>query len=133
MKNRRELLKALSVAGVAGAVETWKKPAVESVTLPVHAMISIPCIVTITDSGGPNFNTVYNVEIPPDVYNGIVDPNMGPSSSGLDWAGSQLFYYGNAPDYERYLIFFAPNTFGDGEVTNVGEGCPDIFTPFVPG
>ena len=38
MKKRRDLLKLLSVAGAAGAVEVWKKPVVESVLLPAHAI-----------------------------------------------------------------------------------------------
>jgi len=43
MTKKRELLKVLSVASVAGAV--WKKPAVNSVLLPVHAETSCGTIV----------------------------------------------------------------------------------------
>ena len=38
MTKRRELLKVVSVAGAAGAV--WKKPVVDSVVLPAHAVAS---------------------------------------------------------------------------------------------
>ena len=37
MTKRRELLKLLSVAGAAGAAETWKTPVVSTVVLPAHA------------------------------------------------------------------------------------------------
>ena len=43
MTKKRELLKALSVASVAGTV--WKKPSVNSVLLPVHAATSCGTIV----------------------------------------------------------------------------------------
>ena len=46
MKDRRELLKVLGVAGAAGAV--WKKPVVDAVILPTHAATS--CIPTCSPS-----------------------------------------------------------------------------------
>ncbi len=49
MKNRRNLVKVLSIGGTLGAVEVWKKPMVESVLLPVHAQTS--CVTTNVCSG----------------------------------------------------------------------------------
>ena len=48
MKNRRNLLKVLSVAGATGAVEVWKKPVVNAVTLPAHAGTTINASVFLT-------------------------------------------------------------------------------------
>ena len=39
MSKRRDLLKAVTLAGAAGAI--WKKPVVDSVVLPAHAGFSI--------------------------------------------------------------------------------------------
>ena len=40
MSKRRDLLKALSVAGAAGAVDTWKTPVVDGLSLPAHAKMT---------------------------------------------------------------------------------------------
>ena len=40
MKDRRKLLKALSITGAVAAVESWKKPLINAVVLPAHAQTS---------------------------------------------------------------------------------------------
>ena len=76
MSKRRALLRALSIAGGAAAVETWKKPVVGSVILPAHAQTSLCTLIavnglTITGthcscgSTVPNPNTFFPFTIAP--------------------------------------------------------------------
>jgi hypothetical protein len=75
MTKRRELLKALSVTGAVGVVDTWKKPVVSAVLLPVHAQSTledevqnVPCssgpqIRVFDDGAGSTTDDSFNVYI----------------------------------------------------------------------
>ncbi len=74
MSKRRELLKALSIAGGAAAVETWKKPLVNAVNLPAHAQTSCNVIADCYNTPGGEGSDQLSIQWP---------GGTGPSSPGL--------------------------------------------------
>ena len=85
MTKRRELLKGLSVAGIAGAGAVWKKPVVNTVILPIHAQTTSPTNAQTTSPTNAQTTSPTHAQTTTTCYFLFREPaNMGTSTNLID-------------------------------------------------